>query len=268
MLPQTIKVMKKLREINKYIDNALKINEFVDSYLDECLLTSQPVILITPWSLSRSFKKRHIEQGSRFFASKAEKELFEKEIPLIESVLKENGFSLNWWLVFSRSYIRTAALSSAQEKEYTEMIANLIELNNSEIAIANWEDDVICMNHQPNLDLLDEKKFKELVNQQDFEYELSRRSERAKGNLKLNIPDGELINETKFKIACEANEGLFLMENKGNPLCQPGKFLFLILGKAERYSFFSTIVPEFKKRIVCILKPYPWRIKSEEKCDI
>ncbi|MFA4975204.1 MAG: hypothetical protein WC839_01395 [Candidatus Paceibacterota bacterium] len=266
MLPQAIKTMKKLREINKSLDHALKINEFVDSYVNECILYGQPVTLITPWSLSRSFKERYKEQENKFFPTEKEKTLFSWEIPQIELILKENNLDFNWWLIFSRSYIRSATLDREQEKEYVEMITKLSEENKSELAIINWEDDVIKTNHQPNNDLLKyELSFEKSVDKKDFEYEIGRRSNRSKNILNLDITNDKLIEETKYKIACEANEGLFLMKNENNPLCQPGNFLFLILGKAERYSFFSTLVPEFKKRIVCVLRPYPWRLGGFDK---
>lgn len=260
MLPQTINVIYKLREINKSLDGALKINDFADSYIEECLLTNQPVNLITPWSLSRSFTKRYCEQGNKFSPTKNEEKLFRKEIPAITSIFKENGFTFNWWLSFSRSYTRENSMSETMEKEYISMITNLVEINNSEIAIINWEDDVIGMKHRPNKTLSIEENFLKIVNQKDFNLEVNRRKERAKSTLSLKISDDELIKETRFKVSCEAEEGIFLMGNKENPLCEPGKFLFLILGKAERYNFFSILTPEFKKRILCVLKPYPWRL--------
>jgi len=262
MLPQTVKIMKKLREINRSIDNALKINEFVDSYIEECILNNQPATLITPWSLSRSFTKRHVDQGNIFIPTKNEERLFRKEITVIINTFQENNLTLNWWIIFSRSYIRTKSISEELEKEYIAMIANLIEINKLEIAIVNWEDDVINMNHKPNTDLFLEENFSKMIRQKDFEYELSRRKDRAESILLLSVPNEELIKETKFKIACEAEEGRFLMESNKNPLCESGKFLFLILGRAERYHFFSTLTPEFEKRILCILKPYPWRLQQ------
>lgn len=259
MLRQILAVMKRLREMNKSINDAQKINEWVDSYLEECALTNQPVTIITPWSLSRSFKQRHVDQGDAFSPTHGEVRLFKKEIPAVSSILQENGLRFSWWLVFSRSYIRAAAISPTMETEYVSMITDLVETYQQDIVVVNWEDDVLHGNHKPNADLLEEENFRIRVNKHDFEYELARRRERSKSTLGLVVEDNDLVRETKFKIACEAEEGLFLMEN-GNPICEPGKFVFMILSRAERYSFFSTLVPKFERRIVCVLKPYPWRI--------
>lgn len=262
MLPQTKNVMKKLRELNRYIGSAAKISEFADMYLDNCLLNAKPVTLITPWSLSRSFIQRHAIQGNKYAPTKAEENLFQNEISSICALLTENGFRFNWWLVFSRSYVRNKAMSMELELEYVNMISGLIDEYQCDIFVVNWEDDVICKNHTPSPYLLDDENFIHSVNQRDFEYDIERRTERAQTTLKIDTEKIEIINETKFKITCEAEEGRFLMQDASNPICEPGEFLFVILGRAERYCFFSTLVPEFEKRIVCVLKPYPWRLNN------
>ena len=38
--------------------------------------------------------------------------------------------------------------------------------------------------------------------------------------------------------------------------------LLVPLESPERYDFFTLLVPDFKKRIVAILAPYPWRTKD------
>ncbi len=259
MLPQTIKVMKKLREINRFLENAAKINEFVDEYLDQCLLYNKPVVIISPWSLSFRFKERYLLQGNKFISTKKEINLFSKEIPLIVRVLEENGFTVEWWLVFSRAYLDSRLLPEKIEREYAGIVNDLIDKYNTPIATINWEDDVITKRHTPDKNLLDNINFNNLIPKKDFYYELDRWSNWVKQE-KIDISQDELFEQTKYQIMCEAEEGRFLMEDRGNPLCKPGDFLFFVLGRIERYTFFSTLVLSFKKRIVCVLKPYPWRL--------
>src|SRR5574343_388418 len=105
MLPQTIKVMKSLRELNKSLKNGMKISKFVDSYLDECILNNKALTIITPWSLAKGFEKRYHNQFNKFCPIDKEIKLFRKEIPQIINLFEENGLKFNWWIIFPRSYI-------------------------------------------------------------------------------------------------------------------------------------------------------------------
>ncbi|MCX6751755.1 MAG: hypothetical protein NT161_03275 [Candidatus Nomurabacteria bacterium] len=261
MLRQTIEVMKKLRELNKFLKNSLRINEFVDTYINECMLNSEPVVFITPWSLSPRFKTRYIEQRNIFIPTQKEIDLFNKEIPNIVNLFKENGFTIEWWIIFSRAYLNVRLLEKNIENQYVDMIKNIIKRYDSPVVIINWEDDVINKRHTPNADLLIDKNFDELIDKENYFYELTRWTNWVQEE-NINITKEELATQTKYQIACEAEEGKFLMKNFNNPLCKPGNFLFVPLGNPERYIFFSTLVPEFKKRILNVLKLYPWRLEK------
>lgn len=258
MLPQTIEVMKELRGLNKAVQNSQKIHETVDTYLDECLLKNEPVTIITPWSLSKRFEDRFKKQGGKFTPTTKEVKLFRKEIPFIESLLLRNGFKFNWYIIFSRSYLDERIISNKLEKEYVGMIEDLLLQNPVKTEILNWEDDVIESRHYPNKQLLDRQFFDLKISHEKLMYEFERWRKWVKEE-NVGIDDNTLMKQTRYQIACEAEEGRFLME-ENNFLCTPGKFLFMVLGRPERYVFFSTLVPEFQKNIVSVLKPYPWRL--------
>jgi hypothetical protein len=261
MLPQTIKVMKRLREINRSLENALKINEFVDIYLDDCILNGRPVTIITPWSLSPRFKNRFKAQKDNFIPTDKEKSLFSHEIKNIIDLFENNGFALEWWLILSRAYLDSRLLEKKLEIEYSNMLNGLVKKYNTPIAIINWEDDVTMKRHTPNNTLLNDYFFNKTISENNLSYELDRWKNWVNEE-GIKITAEELLKQTKYQICCEAEEGKFLMENSSNPICNPGNFLFFVLGNAERYSFFSVISPEFRKRIICVLRQYPWRFKE------
>ncbi len=71
--------------------------------------------------------------------------------------------------------------------------------------------------------------------------------------------DTEIEDDLKFKIACEAEEGRFLLSPE-SPFPR-GQFILVPLELPERYVFFEILAPDFQKRIVPILKTYPWRLE-------
>jgi len=252
MLVQTTKLVKKLRQINQSIEGAIKIDQWVETFLDQKRMSNQPVVLITPWSLSVRFFDRY--QGS-FSPTKKERKLFQKEIPKIGAAFTEFGFQFEFWIAFSRGYLDERLLPNHIETEYVQMIQNLCDEFETPVILINWEVDVLQHRHEPSKLILENPG---LINQDLFKQELERWKKWIHEE-RIDISSEKLIKETTYQVACEANEGLFLMENN-NPLCDAGQFLFLILGRAERYNFFSTLSPEFRKRIVAVLKPYPWRL--------
>ena len=183
----------------------------------------------------------------------------------IISLFAKNGFLVNWWIYFSRSYLDATMLSIEIEKFYTTMILRLKETYQTPIEIINWEDDVIGKRYFPNNMLEHIEYFHTYVNDSLFQDELERRAVKWFKNdshledfsLSQKTMD-ELKDQTRYKIACEAEEGRILIEE--NPFDSSGKFLFAPVGVPEKYNFFSVLVPEFKKRLVFILKPYPWRL--------
>jgi hypothetical protein len=74
---------------------------------------------------------------------------------------------------------------------------------------------------------------------------------------KLNQSEKELEKDVIFQIACEVQEGDFLL-NKESPF-PFGEFILLPLEVPERYDFFTIFAKDFKQRIVPALSSYPWR---------
>jgi hypothetical protein len=62
----------------------------------------------------------------------------------------------------------------------------------------------------------------------------------------------------KFKIACEAEEAKYLT-GENSPF-ENGEFLLVPLEFSERNIFFNILVPDYSKRTIAVLKPYPWRM--------
>ncbi len=257
MLRETLAVMKKLRELNRNLDNNQKIQDWVDTYLDEYRMQNKPITIISPWSLSKAFEKRYEEQGFDFSPSREEISLFKKEIPRIVTLFTENGFRIEWWILFSRSYIDQRVIGKKLEQEYMSMIASVAETYQAPVVFGNWEDDILGRRHQPNSTLLETEQFDQNVDEKTFKIELDRWSAWAKES-GIAITREDLVSQTRYQIACEAEEGRYLMEEV-TPLCEPGKFLFMPLGRPERYTFFSTVAKDFSQRLVFVLERYPWR---------
>ncbi len=258
MLRETIAVTRRLRDLNKYIDKSKKIDSWVDAYLDDSRVNNKSLTFITPWSLSPRFQKRYVEHGG-FFPTTAETNLFCKEIPNLWEVFNQNGFTIDWWITFSGAYLDTRQLDEKLESEYMFMIQNIIDTFNTPVACLNWEKDILRKRHEPNTMLFESEMFKKIISKEMYSFELERWKKWVSEE-DLNISAEELEYQTVYQIACEAEEGRFLMEDNQNPLCKPGQFLFLPLGRPERYVFFSSIAQGFEKRIVSVLKQYPWRI--------
>jgi hypothetical protein len=255
MLKQTRNVVSGLRAINKMLDNTKRIDSWMEEFLEKNLIENSAVTIITPWSLSKSFEKRFHIQGQKFTPTRREIKLFQKEIPYIQNLFEENSFNIGWFICLSRSYLNSRLLPKFIEEEYSQMVNYLADKYNFKGLILNWEDDVIKNRHQANILVFE--NFNSFVSNQMFETELLRWKTWAKEN---DILLENIINETKYQISCEAEEGRFFMESKDNPLHKPGEFLFFPLGRCERYDTFSLLNPEFSKRLISVLKYYPWRL--------
>jgi hypothetical protein len=255
MLRETQKVMIILRLVNKSLGvNGARIDTWVDQYLDEYRMLNKIITILTPWSISPRLIDRYKIQGNNFLPTINEEKLFRKDIPYILSVFYENGFKVNWWIYFSRSYLDETMLDINLEVKYIEMIRLEKEKHNISVEIINWEDDVIGKRYYPNELVF--KEFEKFVNHSLFQQELERRTLKWIENSSLTKKQIEI--QTKYKIACEAEEGRTLI--KENLFDSSGKFLFVPVGVPEKYNFFSILVQEFKRRLVFILKPYPWRL--------
>ena len=256
---ETKRVMEFLRARNKMVRvNNLRINEWVDDYLDRCLTNGALVNILTPWSLSKALEKRFREQGNDFIPTKKEIKLFREEMPRIVKILKDNGFRLNWWIVFSRSYLDSRLISRELEDRYKKMITDLAEqFSLSEnILFLDWEDDVLGGRSAPDDRIL--MDFEKYIKQGAFEVELQRWRNWAKEEAGLDYAEEDLERDTRYQIACEVNEGQFLMSEKS--IFDSGEFILVPLEMPERFDNFVIFAQGLKKRIVSVLPFYPWRL--------
>jgi len=251
------KVMDFLIARNRSIrSNNPKISGWVDAYLRACLSSGKVVNILTPWSLSKAFEKRFIDQGNCFTPTQKERALFELEIPKIAKIFKENGFKLNWIIFLSRAYLKNRLLKSEVECVYRKMVTNLVEnCCVEELTLVDWEDDVLEGRSSPNEEVM--KDFEKYIKKGAFEYDFKRWKQWILNEGK-SFSDDQLREETKYQIACEVNEGkLLLSENSPFGF---NEFVFMPLGVPERYVFFSIITKDFRSRMVAVLPTYPWRI--------
>ncbi len=257
-LPQTRTIMQWLRERARIIrSNNLRINEWVDDYVDNCVRNGREITFLTQLCISKDLEVRYQKQGNAFVPTKQERLLFEKEIPQIVEALQKNGIRFNWWMTYNRSYLNSGRLELNLENKFKQMISGLAEpfLKQGWLLLADWEDEIICKRPEPNQDVLqDIQKF---ISPSALLVEVERHSSWAREEARLDQTDEELKKDVYFQIACEAEEALTLSQTFGDYILVP-------LEVPERYVFFSTLVPDLQKRIMAILKPYPWRINSEK----
>ena len=252
---QTRKVMEFLREKSKKNrSNNLRINEWIDSYLERCFLNGKEVNILTQWCISKDLEERFKKQGNRFMPTKKERKLFEKELPEILNVFLENGFQINWWITFNRSYLNSGRIDKGLEDEYKKMIEKLGEID--QLIFLDWEDDVLENRPYPNKEIME--NVEQYIEKSAFKIEFERHSKWAKEKAGLKQEEEELKNDVKFQIACEIEEGK-LLTSKKFPF--QGEFILIPLESPERYDFFKVLSKDFKKRIISVLSYYPWRIK-------
>ncbi len=260
-ISQTVTVIEFLRRQNKIIrSNNQRINEWVDEYLDDCKKDGEPVNILTQWCISKDLEERYRRQGNKFVFTKKERKLFEREMPRILAVFKENGFVVNWWITFNRSYLDSGRINPDLESEYKSMVNELLEeyeLSN-DVLLFDWEDDVLMARPQPDQEAIQD--IGRFVSTGLFALELTRHSAWARDEAGLRQTDKELENDVKFQIACEISEGDFLIGEK-SPF-NDGCFIMVPLEVAERYDNFCIKAPDFKKRIVSVVSSYPWRLSG------
>lgn len=254
---QTVAIMEFLRIKNKALrQNNQKINEWVDNYINDCILNGRTIDILTQWCLSKDLEIRYRAQGNKFIPLKTELELVQKEIPQIIQIFLKNGVAVNWWITFNNSFLDRGRVADDISGKYTGMIKSISQLEN--ILFINWEEEVLGERAKPSVEVLD--NFFSFVERKAFEIDFKNLLERVKKYPDFNKTEEELKKEAQFKISCEAEEGRFLFSN--DSLLPNGQFILIPLEFPERYVFFSTLSPEFKTRIVSVLKLYPWRLDS------
>lgn len=257
--PATAKVMAFLRERNRLIrPNNLKVNDEVDSYLDRCVANGEPITILTQWCISKDLEQRYQKQGGTFMPTQKERRTFETEIPKVAEAFLTNGFRLNWWITFNRSYLDSGRISPEFENSYKALVVSLARplIERGWLILANWEDDILGKRPQPNPAVLASPE--RYVQPQALELEIKRHSSWARKEAGLTQTDGELRRDVFYQIACEAEEGRLLGGND-SPL---DEFILIPLEAPERYDFFTLLAPDFKRRIAAVLPPYPWRLKN------
>jgi hypothetical protein len=258
-LPQVVKIMESLRSRNKRLrSNNQKIDEWIDNYIQQCILRGQRVDILTQWCLSKDLETRYRLQGNKFEPLPAELNLLQKEIPEVLELFKENGIGVNWWVTFNGAFLDRGRVTKELVEDYSAMLKGLC--STPEVILVNWEEEILGGRRpQPNQDVL--SNFFRLVPRKAFDLDFSNLLDRVKRYPDFAKKEEELKKESQFKIACEAEEGRFLFSQNSPFPC--GQFILVPLEFPERYVFFAVLAPEFKKRITSIVKSYPWRIDAD-----
>ena len=256
-LRQANAAMTSLRERAKIIrSNNLHINEWVDDYVNRCALTGKPVEMLTQFCISKDLEMRYQEQGNVFIPTKKERLLIEKEIPQIACMLEKNGIACEWWITFNQSYLDSGRISNEIRSAYVEMITKLAEplAQQGWLMVADWETDILMKRSEPSSEVMaDINRF---VKPEALALEIRRHSAWAREEAGLTQSDDELRRDVYFQIACEAEEGRYLMNTAPFEEC-----ILVPLETPERYDFFTLLAPDLKQRIAAVLPPYPWRLR-------
>lgn len=256
----TKKVMEFLRGRSKGISpKNIKINEWIDRYLETCLLNGAPINILTQWCITKDIEQRFKIQGNKFIPTKDERKLFESEMPKIIAVFQENGFKLNWWTTFNRSYLDMGRIENKDiENSYKKMIVDLAGKFNlsGTVSFFDWEDEILGSRPEANKEIME--NMDQYVASAALDILFEQHSKWANEDAKLGQTKEEIIRDVKFKISCEVEEGKLLVSDQ-SPI---GKdFIIAPLEAAERYDFFSIFAPNLKNRIIPVLSSYPWRMK-------
>lgn len=257
--PATAKVTAYLRERNRLIrPNNQKIDEWVDEYFDRCITNGESVTILTQWCVSKSLEFRQQQQGGCLVPTRKERTLFETEIPKIASAFTSNGIQLNWWITFNRSFLDSRRVAISLEAEYKNLIIRLAQPLTQQgwLLLADWEDDILGSRPQPNPEVL--ASIERFVDVKALEVEMRWNATWTQQETGLTQTADELRRDVYFQIVCEAEEGR-LLTSGDSPF---GEFILMPLEVPEQYDFFTILAPSFKKRIVSVLPPYPWRLKD------
>ncbi len=259
-LPQVRSVMQQLRDRNRIVrSNNLKVSEWVDGYVNDAVLNGRPIEILTQWCISKDLETRYATEGNAFSPTKKERLLFEKEIPNVMRIFTNQGVSLNWCVTFNRSYLDSGRIAPAIERAYVQTIGDLARplTDDGRLMLADWETDILGRRPEPNEEVL--RSIERLIDAPTLQFEVERHSAWARDEAGLKQSNEELKRDVYFQIACEAEEGA-LLETKP-PF---GEFILMPLETPERYDFFTLRAPDFKRRIIAALPPYPWRTKETE----
>ena len=248
----TRKFMSYLRERNSLV-GGLKIDEWVDAWVDERIARGEPLTVLTQWCISRNLEARFASGGGGFAPAKGERDLFSRDMPRIIGAAEGAGVRLSWLLTLNRPYLDSWRAGRDTELKYEAMLQKLAEplVDSGHLLVLNWEEEVLGGRPRPDPAVLANPE--NFVSPKMIEQRLAWLKERARFEhwTVENGPEEDL----RFKIACEAEEGR-LLTAPGSPV---GDFILMPLETAEQYDFFVLLAPDFKKRLAMALPLYPWR---------
>ncbi len=256
--PQTVRLTELLKERNQRVrKNNQRIHSWVLQYLDSCLERNEPVTLVTQWCFSKGLERR----SCLSVPTSKEIALF-LEMTEIYRLFEHLGFRVNWYITFHRGYVTSRRLNSFKEAEYRAMIGRVAcsYLDEGWLLLLDWEDDILGHNQPlPNPEVLTNPE--RFVSPRALEQEFLWAVRWLEDETNLCLAEGQIRQDIIYQIACEAEEGRFLTST-ASPFGRD--FLLVPLEISEQYDFFCIFAPEFKKRIISVLPPYPWRIKAVE----
>ncbi|TSC60300.1 MAG: hypothetical protein LiPW15_178 [Parcubacteria group bacterium LiPW_15] len=258
-LKQTQIIMAALRMQNKLVRaNNKKIDEWADDYVNDCILNGRPVQILTQWCVAKDLEERLKAQGGEFSPIKTELELIQELIPKIIGLFSGNGATVNWWITLNRSYIDTGRVCPNVEAQYKTMLSAQIDKSPAagSIILLDWEEEVL--GGRPVAAKEVQANTSKFVSPSAFEIDFERHAAWVREDSGLDLTDADIRKDLAFKIACEAEEGRFLLSPE-SPFPN-GEFLLASLEQTERYVFFSILALDFRKRLLPILKPNPWRL--------
>lgn len=236
----------------------LKVNQWVDGYLNRCLLGGKAVNILTHWCLSKALEQRFSQQGDKFQLTRKEVELFTEKIPELLKEFFRSSLAVNWWLAFTQPYLDSRLLPLYIEAQYKNLITALCEEQNEpSLLLVDWEKDMLGRKPEPSKLVL--KNFSGLVSASMFQGELERWLAWNQEQSGLEQAEEELKRDVTEQIAFEAEEGR-LLTSADSPL-GTSEFLLIPLEHPERFDNFTILAPDFKVRIVPILPCYPWRLR-------
>lgn len=259
LLRNVSKLVEELRALANIIrPNNKKVSEWVATYLNDCALNGRPVTILSQWCLSKDLERRFEKTGRRFEPTKKELRLFAKEVPNILAMFERARLKVVWNFTFNLSYLDSGRIDREMELAYTTMIRALAKdlVSAQRIALYDWEEEVLGSRPEPSQEVL--KNLAEYVSSRALALELERHSRWAKEDAGLNQGSEEIRRDVSWQIACEAEEGRWLL-SKDSMIDGEGRFLLVPFEAPERYDFFELLAPNFKQRIVSIVHLYPWR---------
>ncbi|MEK9173551.1 MAG: hypothetical protein AAB594_03215 [Patescibacteria group bacterium] len=238
--------------------NNPRIDAWVDSYFQEAVIGGKTITILTQWCFSKDLEVRRESQGNRFLPTKQERKLFMNDLKEVKGIFNQAGIEVSWLITLNRSYLNSGRLTKEIEIEYEAMLRELARPLEKEgwLMVLNWEDDCLGKRAWPAKEVLGQVS--SFIEKKALEREIERHSKWAREEAGIIQTDSELETDVCFQIACEAEEGKIL--GGSNPVL--GDILLAPLEYPERYDFFTLLCPDFKKRIVAVLLPYPWRIDS------